>query len=69
MTTTVFLAASHCGQVIYPFLLIYGMKVICHPVTDVEHHRQLFLTWLLMWLGLSHLAFDTWSCDYLVTIV
>jgi hypothetical protein len=49
MTATVFLAASHCGQVIYPFLVIYGMRVICHPVADVEHHGRLFPTWMVMW--------------------
>jgi hypothetical protein len=27
------------------------------------------LSHMLMWLGLSHLAFDTWLCNYLVTIV
>jgi hypothetical protein len=27
------------------------------------------LSHMLMWLGLSHMAFDTWSCHYLVTIV
>jgi hypothetical protein len=48
MTTTVFLAASHCGQVIYPFLVIYGMRVVCHPIADVEHHRRLLPMWPLM---------------------
>jgi hypothetical protein len=54
MTTTVFLATSHCRQVIYPFSVIYGIRVVCHPIADVEHHRQLFPTWMVMWHVCSH---------------
>jgi hypothetical protein len=60
MTTTVFLAVSHCGQVIYSFLVIYGMKVVCHPFAEVELHQRYFPMWSLM----CH-----WSCHYLVTVV
>jgi hypothetical protein len=32
------------------------MRVVCHPVADVEHHGRLFPTWMVIW----HVCWHGW---------